>query len=113
VVIVIKMELWPGGDSSHAQDLGTAIIANESSLADNSAYSVRLLKGAMYSSSPCTLYKKGEVKAFPRRDKRWGPWELLALALEATIGDRVVSLKRYLSLVSSSEAARQRKEVGK
>lgn len=95
-MIVVKLELWPGGDESRAVDLGKAIIANASGLADLSGYEVRLLKGEAYSRRPGDLYKAGRVPAFPRKDKRWGPWELLALALEATVGERVARLKRFL-----------------
>lgn len=98
-MIVIKVELWPGGDESRAEDLGKAIITNVSGLADISAYEARLLKGAKYSRRPGEVYKVGRVDAFPRADRRWGPWELLALALEATVGSRVVSLKRFLASV--------------
>jgi len=100
-VIVIKVELWPSGDESRKRDLGTAHIFNMSDLANVSRYGVRLLKGAHYSSRPGTLYKEGTVEAFPRADKRWGPWELIALALESTIGDRINSLKRYLKLTQA------------
>lgn len=95
-MIVVKLEMWPSGDESRKVDLGTAHIANLSGLADLSAYSVRLLKGAAYSRRPGETYRSGRVPAFPRRDKRWGPWELLALALEATVGDRVERLREYL-----------------
>jgi len=95
-MIVVKVELWPSGDESRKQDLGTAQIFNLSNLAEVSAYGVRLLKGAAYSKRPGQAYKEGRVEAFPRTDKRWGPWELLALALESAVGYRVESLKRYL-----------------
>lgn len=97
-MIHISVELWPGGDRSRAQDLGTAEIANLSDLAEVSSYSVRLLKGKRYSPRNAgSLYKEGKVRAFPRASTCWGPWELLYLGLEATIGPRIVSLKRYLS----------------
>lgn len=99
-MIVVKVELWPGGDPKRARDLGTATIANVSALGEHSDYEVRLLKGAEYSNRPGTLYKAGKVISFPRTDKRWGPWELLALALEATVGDRIASLKRYIRNVT-------------
>lgn len=96
-MIVVKVELWPLGDESRAKDLGKAHIDLRSQEDGVGSYRVRLLKGAHYSPRPGTLYKSGEVPAFPREDRRWGPWELLALALEATVGPRIDSLKRYLS----------------
>jgi hypothetical protein len=105
-MIVVKLELWPGGDEKRAIDLGKAHIANESNLAEISRYSVKLLKGAAYSAKAGGVYKTGEVPAYPRKDKRWGPWELLALALEATVGYRVAGLKRHLARLAADERAR-------
>lgn len=115
MAIVIRIELWHGGNPDHREDLGSAVISNVSGLADHSDYRVELLKGAAYSSKPGTLYKSGIVRGYPRKDKRWGPWELLALALEVTVGDRIESLKRYLKAprgVSSAEALKARRESG-
>lgn len=96
-MIVIKLELWPGGDPNRARDLGSATIHNVTNLADDSAYEVRLLKGEHYAGKNAgKLYRRGRVESFPRRDKRFGPWELLALALEATVGDRIERLKMIL-----------------
>lgn len=96
-MIVIRMELWPGGDQTRAIDLGVGVIANQGETGANThpPYSVRLLKSARFSKRAGETWRSGTVAAYPRNDKRWGPWELLALALEATIGDRVQSLKRY------------------
>lgn len=96
-MIVVNVELWPGGDSSRREVLGVAVIANESSLAEISSYSVRLLKGERYSTRPGEVWKEGTVAEFPRTDRRWGPWELLALALKAVIGKRVEELEKYLA----------------
>lgn len=102
-MIVVKVELWPGGDESRAQDLGTAEIWNTSQLADLSSYNVRLRKGARYSPNHAgDTYKSGRVDRFPRRDRRFGPWELLALALEATVGDRIRRLKKAMQKEESS-----------
>lgn len=115
-MIVIRVELWHGGNPNNRVDLGTAIISNVSDLADHSDYQVELLKGEAYSSEPGTLYKSGVVRGYPRKDKRWGPWELLALALEATVGDRIEGLKRYLKApqgtrgVSSAEILKARRD---
>jgi hypothetical protein len=56
----------------------------------------KLLKGARYSKRPGEVYKQGQVPAYPGTDRRWGPWELPALALEATVGSRIESLKKHL-----------------
>lgn len=108
-MIHVRMELWPGGDRSRAQDLGSAEIANISDLADISSYSVRLLKGARYSPRNAgQVYKTGKVQAFPRTSRSWGPWELLYLALESAIGTRIVSLKRYLTSINERDRVEPR-----
>jgi len=102
-MIVVRVELWPGGNPNAKVDLGAATISNVSSLAPISAYHVRLLKGAAYSRRPGEVWREGEVAAFPRADKRFGPWELIALGLEATVGDQVARLKRYLTTIKPAE----------
>lgn len=87
-MIVVKVELWPGGDEEHAIDLGRAQIVNDlqGSLASGlrgGDYHIRIEKGAMYSRRPGEVWKKGRVEGFPRQSKRVGPWELLFLALKA------------------------------
>jgi hypothetical protein len=105
-MIVVKIELWPGGDSSRAIDLGKAHIANESDLAPSSTYSVRLLKGARYSSRPGDVYKTGEVRGFPRNSVQVGPWELLYLAIESAIGDFRIQRARRLCREGRKEASK-------
>lgn len=97
-MIVVKLELWPGGNQSKKIGLGSAKIHNAGRVGDNGLcrYGVRLLKGEKFSGRAGEVYREGEVPAFPRRDKRFGPWELLALALEATVGDRVRRLQKSL-----------------
>lgn len=98
-MIVVKLELWPGGDESRKEDLGTAQVVNTAvSSPDMGSYDVRLLKGAKYSRHAGDIWKQGTVLRFPRLSEHWGPWELLALALEATVGRRVADLKRYLAV---------------
>lgn len=96
-MIVVRMELWPGGDESRKKTLGIATICNEGGTVSDThpPYSVKIMKSPMYAKSP-GVWKRGIVKAYPRESKNWGPWELLALALHATIGDRISSLKTYL-----------------
>lgn len=93
-MIVVRVELWPGGDPSRAEDLGTAHIANESSLADISNYSVRLLKGSRYSRKPGDVWRTGEVRGYPRTSTLVGPWELLYMALKSALGNRVERVER-------------------
>ncbi len=75
-MIVITMELWPKGDKSRAQHLGTAQIINDASgsLARGN-YTVTLSRRG----KPNSVWKTGEVKKFPR--KRFLAWDLLGMAL--------------------------------
>lgn len=89
-MIVIRVELWPCGDRSRAQDLGEARITNtaptlfgDRSLGD---YRVELLKGARYSRRPGEIWRWCTVRAFPRR--ALGPWDLLHRALGQMLGGR-------------------------
>lgn len=87
-MIVVKVELWPGGVEDNAIDLGVAKIANDlqgslSSALRGGDYDIRIEKGAMYSRRPGDVWKKGRVEGFPRQSNRVGPWELLFLALKA------------------------------
>ena len=75
-MIVVWMELWPGGDSTHARSLGMATITNDGSgthLRGN--YNVVLYKGGKKRST----YKQTRVEGFTRR--RSNAWKLLYTAL--------------------------------
>ena len=91
-MIVVHVQLWPGGDQSKAKHLGTATITNdgtgdpanrrrgkESTLGN---YRVRLSKRGQ----PTVRWRDGRVEGFRR--KRYGAWDLLYLALRACLGGR-------------------------
>jgi hypothetical protein len=89
-MIVVKIELWPGGDEGRKQDLGTAQIANAvtSTLAtagELGDYTIELHKGRKYSTRG-GVWKAGRVNGFPRL--RLGPWDLLFRALRDMVGYR-------------------------
>jgi hypothetical protein len=99
-VIVIKLEMWPKGDSSRARSLGVGTISNVGGSADTGDYEVRLFKSAEYSRTAETrpleerlrrplareTWKLAAVHAFPR--VRLGPWDLLLRGLCAAVGMR-------------------------
>ena len=91
-MIVIKIELWPGGDERCKQDLGSARITNTVDATVKSAgeigdYRVELLKGARYSLRAAgSVWKTCVVSGFPR--KGLGPWDLLYRALRDLVGYR-------------------------
>lgn len=82
-MILIKVELWPGGDANLKRDLGQALIYNDGrGTLESGDYQVRLYKWGKSKS----VWKTGSVKDFPR--KRLGPWDLLYRALKEIVGDR-------------------------
>ena len=82
-MIVIKVELWPHGDSSKARSLGIGLITNDNTGNGTSGnYFVELLTAGQQSRK----WKSGKVKQFPR--KKLLAWDLIYRALHATIGDR-------------------------
>lgn len=85
-MLVCKIELWPGGDPSRAQNLGCVEIANSGTGTVGSGhYHVKLSNSARFAKRAGN-WKKGAVLNFPRL--RLGPYDLLLRALAAVIGDR-------------------------
>lgn len=79
----ITVELLPQGDESRARHLATATITNDASGDQRSGnYVVKLSK----SGAPRSIWRTGRVEGFPRLRKT--AWDLLYLALKATIGER-------------------------
>lgn len=82
-MIVVTMELWPAGDFSRKQHLGTATISNDGTgTALRGHYKARFSKRG----HPSVIWKSGVVKNFPRT--RLGAWDLLDLALRSALGSR-------------------------
>lgn len=83
-MVVVKIELWPGGNELAKRSLGFAEITKQSGstkLVGN--YSVKLFEAGKQRR----LWKTGVVEGFPR--KRLGGWCLLYIALRNIIGDVV------------------------
>lgn len=88
-LIRVTVELIPGG-FGEPEHLGTAIIHNDGS--GNPArgnYVVSLGKKGSANVRGHHIWRHGFVKNFAR--KRQGAWDLLYLALRATVGDRHAS----------------------
>ncbi len=82
-MLVIKIELWPGGDEGRAELLTTARIVNimtHSERPNRGNYVVRLNGQG---PNKTALWRTGQVDNFPRLSQ--GPWELLRRALNATL----------------------------
>jgi hypothetical protein len=91
-MIVLKVEMWPGGDETRAIEFGRAYIANQVKTTVTSAgalgdYSVEL-RGGVYNRLDLLnrTWKRGSVTGFDR--VRRGAWDLIYQALRATVGVR-------------------------
>ncbi len=80
-MIVVKMELWPGGDKSKARPLGVIMIANDGTGdAESGDYLVEASHAGKYFGKRKEPYKSGKVKGFLRG---LSPYRLLYRALKA------------------------------
>lgn len=79
-MLVIKIELWPGGDQKRAKTIGIGKIGNDAT-GDCSTgnYNATLF------SEDKTLWKKGRVEGFPRK---LTAWDLLYRVLKNLVSDR-------------------------
>ncbi len=74
-MIVVTVELWPGGSNVGRKTLGRCIIANDGTGEDYRGNYTFTLSGKRGGT-----LRDGEVKAFPRRRK--DVWSLLMLCLK-------------------------------
>lgn len=82
-MIVVTVELWPGGSESAKRHLGTATITNDATgTLTRSNYKVVLSKRGQ----PGSVWKRSHVINFPR--KLLGHWDLLMCGLAAICGPR-------------------------
>lgn len=91
-MIVVKVEMWPGGDESRAQEFARATITNQVRTTVESGgklgdYAVKL-SGGIWGRPECAkrIWKMGKVSGFDRVHR--GVWDLLFLALRSTVGYR-------------------------
>jgi len=88
-MVRVTVELLPFGAETRKRHLGTMEISNDGSGGETVGnYRVRLSKW----SRPDSTWRTGEVMGFQRR--RRGPWDLLLVALLATVGDRLPKAKK-------------------
>jgi hypothetical protein len=91
-MIVIKIEMWPQGDSNRAQEFARAYITNDGIESTESSgaygdYRVRLYGGTANKPELLKrLWRTGFVRTFDR--KRKGIWDLLYQALYGIVGTR-------------------------
>ncbi len=82
-MLVIKIELWPGGDESRASLVSEARLFNDGSHPDHPRrgnYEVRL---GGQGRGAGRVWRRGRVENFARRSV--GPWELLRRALNSAL----------------------------
>ena len=83
-MIVVKIELWPGGLEAGKQEIGRAEISNTGELGNGPVgnYEIRLMKSAKYASRP-GIWKKGRLNGFVRER---GPYDLVAACFSSVLG---------------------------
>jgi hypothetical protein len=84
-VIVVKIEMWPGGFEARKREIGRVNITNVGGSSDVGHYKVEIPKSTEYAKRP-GIWKRGEVRDFPRLSL--GPADLLLRALLACVGTR-------------------------
>lgn len=89
-MIVVKLEMWPGGREEGKYDLGRIEIANDAktTLKDRTlgSYVVKLFKSTAHGATKPGIWRKGRVEEFPR--KRLGAYDLVFRALQKVLGER-------------------------
>lgn len=92
-MIVVRIELWPGGLKKFSRHLGTAVIANDGS-GDRDEGNYDVILGKFGEEDPfrilkvqSAVWKSGRVEGFRRRQR--GPWDLLAMSLVSLVGKRI------------------------
>lgn len=92
-MLVITVELAPGGDMTSRRHLGTMLIVNDGSgSATTGNYDVTLSKWGR----PASIWKRGRVEGFPRQHQ--GAFDLMLRALESAVGARWKERERALPL---------------
>ncbi len=82
-MLVIKVELWPGGVEEEAETVGVMQIINDKSGSYGKGnYDARILKWEQVDKS----WKEGRVEAFPRA--KLSHWDLVYRALKSMVGYR-------------------------
>jgi hypothetical protein len=86
-MVVVKIELWPGGSEEHKEEIGSMKITNKGATEDGKfgRYFYELFKSKKYSKSE-GVWKKGEMHWFPRLTR--GPYDILYRVLKEAVGSR-------------------------
>jgi hypothetical protein len=101
MAVVVKIEMWPGGDPEKKYDLGHVVICLTGGTDQEGDYDVALFKSKTYTRNG-GKWRTGKVRKFPRR--RLGPYDLLLRGLIAAIRDRSPDQVRELGERNLSDA---------
>lgn len=88
-MLVVTVDLWPGGDSTKAQRLGRATLVNDGTGTVGRGNYVACL---FLAGAALTPWKRVEVCGFPRLTRNG--WDLLFRALRKAVGGRNLEVKR-------------------
>lgn len=89
-MIVLRAQVWPGGDGTKAQDIGVAMIVNTSetdrlALAD---YHAQFVANPRSTGGQGGRQVNAVVLGYPRRDAGLCFWDLVYRLLKAAVGAR-------------------------
>lgn len=86
-MLVVIIEIWPGGDEQRKRRLGVATIVNDGKGTEEIAnYQFEIFKGPELGSRNRSVWKRGKIQGFARR--MLGPWDLLYRGLKQTVKSR-------------------------
>ncbi len=83
-MLVVKVELWPGGNQNRAKQLGFATIANISNLRDISDYQVTMTAEPPL-NDPSNRIVSYEGKVVDYNRKKFDVWHLIKEALNTIV----------------------------
>lgn len=82
-MVVIRIEMWPGGDQSKAYPLGTMAVANKDV---DAVTGLRSYNWQISKFDGTGVWKKGSIGR--HNPKTHGPWDLLYRILALAVGTR-------------------------
>lgn len=78
-MLVVRVEIWPGGIEADAFEIGRMEIINESGLSAVSDYSAHVIQRECSRLKVAAADRRIHVRAHARRD---GPWKLIQKVLD-------------------------------
>ncbi|WP_103728132.1 hypothetical protein [Novosphingobium sp. HII-3] len=83
-MLVVKVEVWPGGHAAGAFEIGRMEVVNESGLSAISDYSARIIQRETERMEIASFDICTQVHSHARRD---GPWALIRKVLDKLPGN--------------------------